>query len=226
MHLRLLVELAGLYEKLGHPHQAIEKLERAVSEEPTHEASNESLMRLYADSGRRQKALEKFEQLSENLRKLGYKPALSTHRLRRAISEGEPLAGGPLAGGWGNGASGSTALKPTVFGPNNLPRSQTSFVGWRHELSEFKRSLMMTDLLTLTGPGGSGKTRLALEAARALDGVYQDGVWLVELAPLTDPALVPEAVTRVLGMNERPGGSAVEALLEHLRDKKLLPDIG
>ena len=74
-HLRLLVELAGLYEKLGHPHQAIEKLECAVSEEPTHEASNENLMRLYADSGRRQKALEKFEQLSENLRKLGYEPA-------------------------------------------------------------------------------------------------------------------------------------------------------
>ena len=81
---------------------------------------------------------------------------------------------------------------------------------------------MMTDLLTLTGPGGSGKTRLALEVVRELTGAYQDGVWLVELAPLTDPALVLEAVTRVLGTNERPGGSAVEALLEHLRDKKLL----
>ena len=62
----------------------------------------------------------------------------------------------------------------------------------------------MTRLLTLTGSGGSGKTRLALEVCRDLVGLYPDGVWLVELAPLTEGALVPPVVARNLGVHEQP----------------------
>ena len=78
----------------------------------------------------------------------------------------------------------------------------------------------MTRLLTLTGPGGSGKTRLALEAARDLAGAYPDGVWLVELAPLSEPGLVSE-VARALGMQRAAGQPLFDTLVEELRDKGL-----
>ena len=78
-------------------------------------------------------------------------------------------------------------------GPHNLPLARTSFVGRERETLEVKRLLAMTRLLTLTGVGGSGKTRLALEVARDLAGAYPDGAWLVELASLSDATLVAQA---------------------------------
>ena len=81
-------------------------------------------------------------------------------------------------------------------------------MGREREMVEVKRELAMTRLLTLTGVGGSGKTRLALEVARDLVGAYPDGVWLVELAPLSEEALVPKAVAEALGVPERPGRAA------------------
>ena len=77
-------------------------------------------------------------------------------------------------------------------------------------------------LLTVTGAGGVGKTRLALEVARAVAPAYPDGAWLVELAPLSDPALVPEAVAAALGVAERPGWPVGQALADHLRPNKTL----
>ena len=80
----------------------------------------------------------------------------------------------------------------------------------------------MTRLLTLTGAGGCGKTRLALEVARDLVGAYPDGVWLVELAPLSDPTLVAQAVAQALGVREQPGRPLLETLKDTLRTKKML----
>ena len=87
---------------------------------------------------------------------------------------------------------------------------------------EVKRALAMTRLLTLTGAGGSGKTRLALEVARDLVGAYPDGVWLVELAPLSEGELVPQAVADAVGVQEQPGQPLTDTLVEALREKKLL----
>jgi predicted ATPase len=87
-----------------------------------------------------------------------------------------------------------------------------------------RRLLSMTRLLTLTG---SGKTRLALETARDLVGTYPDGAWLVELAALSDPALVPQAVAQVLGVREQPGRPLEDTLTNHLWTKTVamqLPD--
>src|SRR5215217_9313665 len=78
--------------------------------------------------------------------------------------------------------------------PNNLPLELSSFVGREEELAEVKRLLDDTRLLTLTGSGGCGKTRLALAVASELVEGFEHGVWLVDLAPLADPALVPQAV--------------------------------
>src|SRR5205814_8595526 len=81
---------------------------------------------------------------------------------------------------------------------HNLPRQLTSFIGREREMAEIRRLLSTTSLLTLTGAGGTGKTRLALQVAAELVEAYADGVWLVELAALADPALVPQTVASAL----------------------------
>ena len=95
-------------------------------------------------------------------------------------------------------------------------------MGREREMVEVKKALAATRLLALTGAGGSGKTRLALEVARQLIGSYPDGVWLVELAPLSEGELVPKAVAEALEVTERPSQSLSDTLAEVLRDRQLL----
>jgi predicted ATPase/class 3 adenylate cyclase len=106
--------------------------------------------------------------------------------------------------------------------PHNLPQQLTSFIGREREMAEVKRLLGENRLLTLTGAGGTGKSRLALQAAADLMDEYTDGVWLIELAPLADPALVPQAVASVLGVKEEPGKPLGQTLIEWLKPKQLL----
>ena len=86
---------------------------------------------------------------------------------------------------------------------HNLPSELSSFVGREKELPEVRRLLENNRLLTLTGPGGCGKTRLALAAAGELVEKFEDGVWMVELASMDEPSLVPQAVASTLGVRER-----------------------
>src|SRR5215210_5086661 len=104
----------------------------------------------------------------------------------------------------------------------NLPAARSSFVGRERAMGEVERGLAATRLLTLTGAGGSGKTRLALEVARSLVGAYPDGVWLVELAPLSEGALVPKEVAGALGVPERRAQPLDDTLAEVLKDRELL----
>ncbi len=113
--------------------------------------------------------------------------------------------------------------KPPIHRPSsNLPTEITSFVGRERELREIREQLKATRLLTLTGIGGCGKTRLALKVAEAALGDFPDGVWLVELAPLVDPALVLPAVATAVGVREEPGQPLQATLLAALRDRRLL----
>jgi predicted ATPase/class 3 adenylate cyclase len=105
---------------------------------------------------------------------------------------------------------------------HNLPLRLTAFVGREREMAALRELLGGTRLLTLTGAGGSGKTRLALELAAALLDGYPDGVWLAELAGLVDPALVPSATALALGVRERPGQAVLDTLVEALRPRRLL----
>ncbi|MBV9169459.1 MAG: helix-turn-helix domain-containing protein, partial [Chloroflexi bacterium] len=105
---------------------------------------------------------------------------------------------------------------------NNLPRSLTTFVGRDHELENLVPVLATAPLLTLVGAGGVGKTRLAQEIVRHNAPRYPDGAWIVELAGLTDPALVTDAVARVLGLRDIRGGDTTQRLTDYLRDKRLL----
>ncbi|HEX5849247.1 MAG TPA: LuxR C-terminal-related transcriptional regulator [Rubrobacter sp.] len=105
---------------------------------------------------------------------------------------------------------------------DNLPLQLTSFVGREREMAEVATMLQEHRLLTLTGPGGSGKTRLALAvASRAVEG-YSDGVWLAELAPLSDPDLVPQAVASVLDVREVSGTLLVDSLRTQIGSREIL----
>lgn len=105
---------------------------------------------------------------------------------------------------------------------HNLPAPLASFVGREREVAEIRKTLAASRLLTLTGAGGSGKTRLALEAARDLVSLYPDGIWLVEFAPLLEGTPVRQAVCRALDVRERPDRSLSEVLLDALRSRELL----
>lgn len=101
--------------------------------------------------------------------------------------------------------------------PHNLPLSVNRFIGREREMTAVRGLLATTRLLTLTGPGGSGKTRLALQVATGLLSEFAHGVWWVELAALSDPLLVPQAVASAVGIPERAGGTVTEALADALR---------
>jgi len=105
---------------------------------------------------------------------------------------------------------------------SNLPAEVTSFVGRRAELREVKRLLTTTRLLTLTGSGGVGKTKLALRAAADLARGFPDGAWLVLLASTSDPLLVPQAVFSALGVPDLSAGLSLSSLTDYLAGKRLL----
>ena len=105
---------------------------------------------------------------------------------------------------------------------NNLPAQLTSFIGRQREMAEVRRLLGETRLMTLTGAGGAGKTRLALEAAAGLRPDFTDGIWWVELASLYDPALVPQAVGAALGLRDQASRPMLDQLGDHLRARRLL----
>src|SRR6266496_937515 len=106
--------------------------------------------------------------------------------------------------------------------PGNLPLPVSSFIGRERELEQTAAALGQARVVTLTGPGGVGKTRLALQAAGQVSPRFGDGAWLAELAPVRDPAGVDDAVAAVFSLTARAGQSTLEALVEFLRAKDLL----
>jgi predicted ATPase/DNA-binding SARP family transcriptional activator len=189
------LELAKLQDQ---PDETAEVLQRALALDPLHERATRLLMRAYADAGRRQRALEAFEHLRAALREAyAAEPDEETRRLyRELLTAGD--ADGPRA--------------------SPLPLALTTFIGRERELGEVGRLLDRTRLLTITGPGGSGKTRLALEAAARREGEVR----LVELAPLADPALLPSAVAVGLGVSLPTDADPIEALARAIGTRELL----
>jgi non-specific serine/threonine protein kinase len=106
--------------------------------------------------------------------------------------------------------------------PNNLPIQLTSFVGREREMQEVKSLLASHPLVTLLGPGGTGKTRISLQIGADLLKQYSDGVWLVELAPVADPALVARTIASAIGAKEEGGNSLTQTLVETLKTRRLL----
>ena len=111
------------------------------------------------------------------------------------------------------------AVRPPV---HNLPTQLTSFVGREREIAEVKRLLRRTRLLTLTGSGGCGKTRLALRVAAGILKRYPDGVWFVDLGPLVESVLVPQAVAAAVGVRNHSSRPLLDVLRDYLRSRCVL----
>jgi predicted ATPase/class 3 adenylate cyclase len=114
------------------------------------------------------------------------------------------------------------ALRTLETTPNNLPHLLTSFIGREREVAEVGSLLVKHRLVTLQGAGGIGKTRLSLEVAASGMDDFPDGVWLVELAALADPRLVPQAIASTLGVKEEAGCPVMDALVKFVKDRRLL----
>src|SRR6201982_339079 len=117
-------------------------------------------------------------------------------------------------------------LSRRAVGPGDggvsLPKPLTSFIGRDRELVQAKRLLAASYLVTLTGPGGSGKTRLCIALAAEVAGDYPDGVYFVPLAPVRDPGLVPSTIAQSLGLQDARDRPLMDHLVSQLRDRQML----
>ncbi|TMB50246.1 MAG: adenylate/guanylate cyclase domain-containing protein [Chloroflexi bacterium] len=114
------------------------------------------------------------------------------------------------------------ALKTIDIHPGNLPEQLTSFIGRQRELAAVTELVRSHRLVTLTGAGGTGKTRVAVRVAADLLAEHSDGAFFVDLAPIRDPVLIPLAIAQALSARVDPGGDALTAVRAHLRDRELL----
>ena len=190
---------------LGHHAALVAELERLVAEEPLRERFWRQLMLALYHSERQVEALGAYRRartlLSESF---GLDPSEQLQGLEHAVLRQE-----------------LTPASPAVE-RHNLPSLLTSFVGREQELDDIEGLLRAHRLVTLTGIGGAGKTRLAIEAATRQIGAWRDGVWLVDLSSHVDSQATPHAVAGALGIRERPDASPLDGLVEHLRNQELL----
>ncbi|ADB50832.1 AfsR/SARP family transcriptional regulator [Conexibacter woesei] len=249
--LALLVELAQAHADAADTAAAIEALQRAVVDDPLHEAAHRGLMRLFADGGRRQQALAQYQQLRDALRRtLAADPDPETRRLYREILASQhaepaepppaavpppaaaaapPSAAAPLPPAAAVAPPPAAAATPPATAPPparplrpDLPHQLTSFVGRERELTELEGLLRHTRLLTLTGPGGCGKTRLASALATRRSRDFPDGAFIVELAPIADAALVVEETAAALGVKPRSERDPIDVLGDQIGDAGIL----
>lgn len=200
--------LVDFYLARGKNKTGIEHAARLVQLDPLRERSHRQLMRLLAAAGQRNAALEQYDACCDVLAdELGVSPTAETTALFHAIRRGE----------WN---APQTAAAPR----HNLPAPATSFVGRAAELAQIEARLAdpACRLLTLVGPGGSGKTRLLLEAARTQLGDFLDGVWLAPLASLPDGGYLETAVAQAVGYDFGGKEPPRVQLLTFLRQKELL----
>lgn len=190
---------------LGRHRSRVPDLEALVAQHPLRERLWRQLVTALHHSQRTVEALAACERAAAVLSEgLGVDVGEELRSLERAVRQTSPPA--PRAAG----------------GRHNLPAPLTSFVGRDEELDEVASLLRSHRLITLTGVGGAGKTRLALEAARAQVGAWSDGTWLVDLTTHVDPATTPDVVAAAIGVRERSDVSALDGLLDRLRDREVL----
>jgi predicted ATPase/DNA-binding SARP family transcriptional activator len=193
-------------EKQGEVDQALKYAWQLVDLDPWREQTHRQLMRLLASSGRRNAALAQFEICrSVLLEEMGVEPEPETTALYRQIRDS------------------TTPETPAHIPRHNLPISLSPFIGRQEELEELGCLLKDPNcrLLTLLGPGGIGKTRLALEAARAELQAFPDGVFIVSLIPLESPEAIIPTMAEALGFSFRQPGEPAQQLLDYVREKRL-----
>lgn len=205
LFLVMLLENAEVHARLGLYRDAIVRCRRALELDNCLEQAYRALMVYYDAGGARPQALRTYTECEIVLqRELGVKPTHETFALYASIKA--------------SGSRDERADAPL----SNLPIASTSFIGRKRELAELQAQFAATRLLTLTGAGGSGKTRLGLEFASEQMDSYINGVWCVELAALRDPTLVVRAVAKALNVRDLPNQPLEVTLAHFLRNKPLL----
>ena len=212
-----LERLVRLLENQRAYRPAIQYAERLLRADPLREETYQQLIYLHALSGNRTGALRAYQTCITVLkRELDVEPSPET---QAAYEESQKME------------VPSTRPRPSPQPrTNNLPIYLTSFIGRKEELERLKSlfsrqdaSATRTRLVTLTGAGGCGKTRLAIELATQLLEMFPDGVWFVDLAPLTNPTLIPQAIAAVLEVPEQSEPALLDTLPAHLQSRQLLP---
>jgi predicted ATPase/DNA-binding SARP family transcriptional activator len=223
-HLGLLVEYAEVLSERSEHTQVLDVASAVTTVDPFHEGAHRTLMTALAATGRRYEALAAFDRLREALaEEYAADPEPATRRLYRDLltADDAPADATAVAVSAQRDAIQTLSATP-ARSMNALRLDQTSFVGRRRELAQIVHALGRTRLLTLTGPGGAGKTRLAYEAAARLASSYPDGIHVVELGSLSRPELVSHTVASVLDVPLPETGTAEVALARQLAERRLL----
>lgn len=195
----------------GDTDSALPHARRLVTLDPLNESAHRLLMQVYIQAGQHNAALKQYQSLEQTLRKeLGLDPQTETRALYKQIRKGDIKH---IQVGIKN---------ETVISKNNLPQQLTSFIGREKEIDKIARLLVSNRLVTLTGSGGIGKTRLSLQVGSRVLNQFPDGVWFIELAPLANPDLIPQTVLTALHFGEQAGKTPLQVLQEQLNKKKLL----
>ncbi|WP_420641457.1 BTAD domain-containing putative transcriptional regulator [Candidatus Leptofilum sp.] len=211
MMLDTLSDLIAFHQQRGQFSNGIQHAQRLLALDPLQEEAHRQLMRLYALDNQRPTALAQFEQCVAVLAdELGIEPDEETNHLYEQLKD-EKSARAP------------ENLK-TVTPQHNLPAATTSFIGRENELAHIKNWLTEPNgrLLTIIGPGGIGKTRLAQEAARTCLGQFADGVWYISLVPLIDEAGLITAVAETIGLTFTGNIDPTHQLISYLTNKEML----
>jgi len=195
---------------LGRHELIVDSLARAVEAEPLREQRWEQLMLALYRCRRQADALRTFQDARHTLtEELGIEPSPALRALEQALLVQDPSLDAP-------------PRSPPERPRHNLPAALTTLIGRENDLRATRKLVEASRLVTLTGVGGVGKTRLAVQSAADLVPRFDDGAWLVELAPISDPGLVPGRVAATLGLREWGGQSVTDMIAEYLADRSLL----
>ncbi len=187
---------------------ALRTAEEAVGLQPLRESAHLRVIEAHTGAGNRGEALRAYERCRRTLaEELGVGPSPQTEAAYISLLGEEPQ---------------SSTRSSERAQASNLPATLTRYVGRKERIDQAKELLCSCRMLTLTGIGGSGKSRLAVEVASEVVSEYPHGAWLMELAGLADPALLPRQLLSVLGLTESPGRHPVDVLVRHLSGRSLL----
>ncbi|MBI3152805.1 MAG: hypothetical protein HYZ21_11770 [Chloroflexi bacterium] len=198
MMLAALGTLTERYRAQGDYSRALDHAERLLTLDPYNEKAVQHVLFSLAAKGDKERATRRFKELQDQG---DIEFSRETLALYKNIQQSDS----------------STASKLT-----NLPRPLTSFIGREDELSEVETLLTQARLVTLLGAGGSGKTRLSIQAADEIAHQYMGGVWWVDLSPLTEPDLVTQSIAKALGVKEKANQSLLNLTAERIGDQHLL----
>ena len=214
----LLQQLVDYYLKIRDLNAAETAVRQQLALDNLQEAAHRKLLEILAQNGRRQEALIHYNSLSQLLlEELAIEPEPETISLIEAIRAGETVKTPPV--------SPQQSLRQESKSKqinHNLPQRLTSFIGRETEVEAIAELLVQNRLVMLMGVGGIGKTTLSIQMGHQLGETFPDGVWLVDLVPISDPVLLPQTVAYALGLRESSDRPISDILFDFLKDKEIL----